>query len=760
MVDAWGPWIDHGNGNGTRLGYRQWATDINADLAAVHVTVYLQTRYALYDSSATLSVTGTPSGSHTFSFSHGSAGGTTELATFSANVQKQFGSAVVGSWSASVSGIDSVPGSPSVGASWSLPAKPYLPPRIVPWASVTRVSDSTQRLQWGHDMDPATGAQPVHAFNIYRSTNGGAAQLVASVAASVSSWDDKTTSANNLYTYTIYAFNSAGASPGRVVGSIVTTPAAPVIGAVAKAGSNITVGFTDRSTVEASHDVQHDFGAGTEVLPGPGGSTTTGERTWTHASPSTSQTHRYRVRARNGAGVSAWSAWSATVQLQAPPLAPTILAPTDPQDVGTPTQISWRHNPADASPQRQYRVAYRAQGTTTWAYTPITESALQRHSFPVGTFTTGAWEFLVQTWGDHANPSPYSSAWVVAFSSRPRVTITSPSGVVTSNRATVRWAFNDPDGGEQTAWQVRLYRDQAEVASASGAGGDSSWETPVLENGASYAVSVSGQDPDGLWSSTTIEVFSVAYAAPPRPDLVSVWDEANASVTLTALVAAGDPAAAEVEVWRAADPATIAAAHAYLAGEPGAEYALEAAFTGGASLVGRVLPDGAIIDHIPTLASPNVYRAVSVSQIGATATGPWHIVETTAARGFVFLNAGPGFGQMVRLRDNVEVEATPTRVKKHLEFAGRDGVVEYSTPRRAKGRTISFTVSPWSEGSTMREIEDFILTAPAPVCYRDATGALAGPVRDFVSLTGEFSHSYSGVTASGSIAMQQVRHVG
>ena len=757
MVDAWGPWVEHGAGNATRLGYTQWETVINAGLSAIHVERFIQSRYPLVDSSAVLVQSGTPAGSTPFSFSHSGSNQITSIGTVSANVEKRYGGTTAGSWSAVANGIDALPSSPSVSGSWKIAKIPYEPPRIVPWASVTRVSDSQQRLQWGHDMDPASGPQPVTAFNIYRRTNGGAASPVASLEASVSSWDDTTTAPNAQYTYEIYPFNEAGAGPGRVVGTVVTRPAAPVIGSAVKSGADIVLTFTDRSGVESSHEIEHMPGGGpSEVLKGPSGSSTTGAREWTHSAPSPSVTHAYRVRARNAAGVSEWSAWSNTVQLIAPPLAPTMTGPSGAQDSAEPVRVTWRHNPVDTTPQRAYSLRHRKQGTATWAYSGTVTTP---NEFRDLNLTAGVWEVEVQTYGDHATPSPYSATLVVVVSGRPTVTVLGPSSV-TSNRANVTWSFSDPEASAQVAWRVSLRRDGVVLHTESGSGAASSWMTPVLDNGSTYTVVVDGQDSAGLWSRDGSITFAVAYAAPPAPSLVSVWDETTAAVTVTALVPLGDPPAVEVEVWRAADPASIAAARAYLAGEPGAEEALEVAFAAGAALLGRVLPNGAIVDHIPALASPNVYRAVAVSAIGATMRGPWHVVETTDAGGAAFLNGGPGFGTSIRLTDNPTADVEPARAKATHAFAGRDGVVEYTKKRRSRSLSIGFTVSPWTPGSSLAEIEAFVLSMPAPVCYRDASGGfVTGGAREFVSLDGSVPYKYSGVQASASIGAQRVAYV-
>src|SRR5690606_2220062 len=78
---------------------------------------------------------------------------------------------------------------------------------------------------------------------------------------------------------------------------------------------------------------------------------------WDHVNPNPATPHTYRVRGTIGAIQGAWSAPSNTVQLQAPPNAPTSLSPNGTTaNVATNTLLRWLHNPVDASVQTQYQI--------------------------------------------------------------------------------------------------------------------------------------------------------------------------------------------------------------------------------------------------------------------------------------------------------------------------------------------------------------------------------------------------------------------
>src|SRR5699024_5352869 len=116
---------------------------------------------------------------------------------------------------------------------------------------------------------------------------------------------------------------------------------------------------------------------------------------WTHTSPDPAKTHQYRVRARidsQGLMTSAYSTASAVVQLQAPPLAPTLVSPTGVVDRDEGITFVWEHNPVDTSDQAAYRLQYRL-GTSTW--TTLTGTTVQERTI-AAPGVSGTLEWRVQ----------------------------------------------------------------------------------------------------------------------------------------------------------------------------------------------------------------------------------------------------------------------------------------------------------------------------------------------------------------------------
>jgi titin len=137
-------------------------------------------------------------------------------------------------------------------------------------------------------------------------------QVSPDLPAGTTGWQDTTVAPSSYYTYVVKAVNAAGDS-GWSNEATVTTPAAPVpvpavpTNLVASAGSPtiVKLTWTDNATNESAYLIERAVGAGAFVALGSELSAGTTEWGDMNAMPSTS--YRYRVKARNAGGDSAWS---------------------------------------------------------------------------------------------------------------------------------------------------------------------------------------------------------------------------------------------------------------------------------------------------------------------------------------------------------------------------------------------------------------------------------------------------------------------
>lgn len=124
------------------------------------------------------------------------------------------------------------------------------------------------------------------------------------------------------------------------------------------------------------------------------------------------------------------------------------------------------------------------------------------------------------------------------YVAQPTVSVTAPTEEpVTTTRPLIAWLPTlDGDGGDQTAWQVRVFTDaqygalgfdpemSTAYASASGTGSTSSWTPPPLPDDTYRAYVRIGQTVLGTtyWSAFDFEQFALVAVKPAAPD-VDVW---------------------------------------------------------------------------------------------------------------------------------------------------------------------------------------------------------------------------------------------
>lgn len=626
---------------------------------------------------------------------------------------------------------------------------PPNPPAAPSNATVTRSSDARQVVKWSRGSSPSTAPITQQVIARWEITTG-SWKNIATVSGTVSSFTDSSTKANSQYRYRIQSKNSAGTSAWTYTDYIATTPAPPTAVKAQKQGEDIRLTWSLAGTPK-SDGIEIWLTQDGVDLPGAQAVLLTGRPTaWTHVSPDPATTWAYRLKTTetatgNETGPKLYSGYSArsnVVQLIAPPSAPTRLTPSATAIDGTDGQLfTWVHNPIDTTDQSAYELDYRVNGGP-WIGTGKVASGDSFHEFAPDAFENGTGlEWRVRTWGAHANPSTYSAISVVTVSSRPSVTILVPDGetgtpVVASSSLTAEWEYFDPEDTLQT--MVRLSLEDANdstVWSETLAMSSTSYQIPyTLADGASFTLSISVRDAAGLWSYPAQQGFDVVYAKPPAPAITAVWSLDLGGVVITIEHPAPGPDEAEAtsaDLQHSAD---------------GEEWETIAA---------GLDPTTSTVDFVPVLDTVNYYRVISYSDLPSSlesATTPV-VVESN---GWIFVNGGPDWSYICRIRDNVKTDHSTNREKVLNRFAGRPYAVV--TTGEARSRAVSISGRTSGGGSTSTQWEE-LQDLGEPVCYREPGPAYGGSGDKFMAAFMGLSRSRERIFEDVSLTFERVEEV-
>lgn len=684
--------------NGVRVGVR-WGDPVSPSPAGgqtVWVDILIDRAVNITDTSNALSWSGSLSGS----VSNLNLSGSGQAVIRSMNVSGAIGGNLT--LDVNLDNVDYAGGrlsaSQSVWVPYALPNKPT-------GFTGNRISDSRFDLSWGAAYDNGAG-KPWTGLRLDRWDNvANTWTRIANLDWSATSYSDTTTKANRRYNYALWAYNSAGDSSHTHTGDLYTSPAAPTIGTPAKlTNGSIDIPWTNNSS----------FATALEVQDSPDGTTWTSLTStapivspYNHASPNTAVTHRYRLRVQGPNGL--WSAWSGTssvVQLQAPPNAPTNLAPTV-SAIGEDLVVTWQDNPVDSTQQRAYQLRHRVKGTPTWTTIPQTLSATRSHTIPAATYATaGEVEVQVSTWGAHADPSPWSATLTTKRATRPTAGIsTPPSGtVLTGTDLVADLTYFQPQGTPLAAWSATLKRAGTMVATR--AGGPADPLTGIrfddaLEDSTAYTLEVQVTSTDGLASTITSAAYTVDYAEPPTPTIVVAWDPDTASATVTITNPAGTPEVVLNRVY------------------------------GNGQLLGEVPPNGALTWRVPPLTGATMMvRAVTDLPSSADSLTVPVPIPPYADKG-IHLNAGPGYALHAAVwAGTPTIGTTPTLDVDLQTWEGDQLPSPTFGYEEGQELTLACRVLFDMPGSSRAHWER-VLRARTTICYRDAARTLYGVVTAF-----------------------------
>ena len=175
------------------------------------------------------------------------------------------------------------------------------------------MSSSQIDLTWTDNASNESG------FRIERSTDGATFTQIGEVASNITTYADTSLSAATQYWYRVRAYNATGPSAFAGPTSATTLSAAPPeaptsLSATAVSSSQIDLTWTDNASNESGFQIERSTDAATFTQIGEVASNVT---TYADTSLSAATQYRYRVRAYNATGPSAFAGPTSATTLSA-----------------------------------------------------------------------------------------------------------------------------------------------------------------------------------------------------------------------------------------------------------------------------------------------------------------------------------------------------------------------------------------------------------------------------------------------------------
>ena len=591
-------------------------------------------------------------------------------------------------------------GTASLGKLWALPP-------TVNTVTATRTSDTRATIAATFGTESPRGQVSTTRLERRLATASGQYVVLGNYKGKIGSFVDNGIIANRAYTYRVTTINPAG-SRNRVSGVLFTTPAAPRnVAAVKNNDLTITVSWINNAWYTPEQFRIYDNGVLVATLAGTATS-------WIHTDPATDATHTYTVRAVQGALVSAASVASNTVQLLAPPAAPTNLSPDSDElipDSSSTMLFMWRHNPVDTTAQQAYNLRYRLVGSATW--TTVSGTTAQSRSAPMPT-VKGQYEWQVQTRGMAAAFGPWSAVATFRAVNQPGVTITSPANgsTVGMSTLTVNWDWVQLQGIPAENWRATLSYNAGgrpgetiETKAGVGSGGTVTFNAR-LKDAASYAVTVQAELGGRAHGATSY--FTTSFPVPAPPKVTASWDETEGVAQITVGVGGGGAAATErIDLYRSVDGGDM-----------------WEAVTGGSIFaplsIGFAMSDSEALSNGTTL-----YRAVAWTNLPSSTEGP--VVELVTDSDAVWLGGGWSFDRLVRLPYDPEPVAVAGRERAAVQYEGRRLPVAYSGEHTNlvwtwAGTFLEPGMVPDDPGMTVKQLIAVAQDEHSVHCLRDPDG--------------------------------------
>lgn len=427
-------------------------------------------------------------------------------------------------------------------------ATPYDPTS----ASVTRVSDTSQTIQWTRN---ANSDRPVDTQYVERWDNvSGNWYLKKTITTDYESngshsWTDTTTVANRYYRYRIRAKNDAGYSGYEYTSYINTTPASPTNVVAVRNGANVDISWTDNSTNEDQFRIQRrestdggeTWGSWADMSPA---TVAAGNTSTTDTSPYTYGQYRVRAEETTNSLDSSYAESNEVLTL-ATPDAPTGLDITGGSvfDATEDKIFIWNHNPTDGTPQTKYSLQYRIVGAGSWTtYADEVANENEYITIPGSTFSNGEdYEWQVKTWGTYTTGSDWSNVDLFFTVTKPEATITDPTAVSNYGYSSLEldWTYTQSESESQIQYLAKLYNsDDLLLESSYGTsivaagGNDTHVFDYVLENSTNYKITLQVECENELWSEETEVEFTTEFLQPTKPTFELSINEEQGSISI------------------------------------------------------------------------------------------------------------------------------------------------------------------------------------------------------------------------------------
>lgn len=558
--------------------------------------------------------------------------------------------------------------------------------------TATRNSDTSAAFSW------TAGSGVVTRYYVERSTDGGDYASLGYVSGSTTSYTDSSVSANHSYTYRVRAWNARGYSSYATASTIYMTPAAPAsVSGASSGGTTVILTISNPALTATGFDVQQSTDG--ETWSSATVASSTGTPVTSITVTTTGGQYYFRVRNKRSSLVSDWTE-SALVITIMPPAPPTLTSPTSGQVIsGTGTAsvtFGWNYNPYDGSTQSAAKLRYRKDPNDAWTTVTISGSS----TTSTQTLTVGyTYTWQVKTKGAAATGGPdndgygdWSLAQTFSVYEAPSVTVTQPSGTVTTMPIQYELSYDDDYGtfvsgtisislGGTVLYSEALPATATTMGTPSPITGEITVDEFIPSSGETYTIDVAVRSSDTLTATDTASM-PVSMGEPDHGTLDISNDPETGYVSLTVGwdAGSGDDSADHANLYRITDSGRV--------------------------LIAENLSDGdGIVDMYAPLNTPYQYEVVTVSSALAVFSVPFDN-ELDTARFFAYWNNNIAWGKWnpTGQKDYERPE------KKLVHYAGRPYPVSYDGTAMGESHSISFAYiegdGNWSASMWRRLMED------------------------------------------------------
>jgi hypothetical protein len=553
-----------------------------------------------------------------------------------------------------------------------LPAPPAAPSAVV----LTRNTDTQATLTWTRN---ATTGNPYANQTIQMRTWSGSTPWteaswanIAAVAGTATSYVKSTgLQSNRVYQFRIRSENAGGSSAWVNSGVIFMTPAAPtgVTSAMNSTGTAITTTWTDAAyaytpTNPLSWKIQRSVNGG--AFADIGTVATQSTTTFTDNTANTAQTNAYRVAAVVGSLQSAY-ATAATVPAATPPLAPTLLAPNGVSVdlVNDVNRFSWQHNPGATNVvQTHFTIRWSSNGGSTWnTLANDIASANQFYDVPAGALANGVpYLWQVRTEGVvSAGYGAYSASAALTGSTKPVVTLTSPTASTNTLHIIATWTYAQAELLPQAAYQALLYDATGTLLLEEIDGFDATTTVSfayAAVSGVDYVVKVRAQSSLGIWSNYSTVTTNYFLFPPADVGVTGEFQPCLGTVLLHFTPTASVPGTT-------VDVASVTLERRTVG-------------TDWVTLAEGLLVPTDFLDTLPATNGVNEYRVTAVSLTPSRKTMPVFEVDGTDGLSgvgvdplWVWIAYGDNFENVLRVHGDLQISEATNRQRANQHFLGR-----------------------------------------------------------------------------------------